>query len=104
MKSCVQASALEGVFDFQMSTDSVKAFKPDPAAYQMGLDAFRLQKPQIAFVAFGGWDAAGAKAFGYPTFWVNRLDTPAEELGAVADASSHDLSPLPQFLDSVRST
>ena len=28
-----------------------------------------------------GWDAAGAKWFGYTTFWVNRLNLPVEELG-----------------------
>ena len=48
----------------------------------MGLDAFKLQKEEIAFAAFAGWDAAGARWFGYPTFWVNRLNTPVEELSA----------------------
>ena len=30
-----------------------------------------LRRDEIAFAAFGGWDAAGAKSFGYPTFWGN---------------------------------
>jgi len=98
MQACVKASGLEAMFEFQLSTDRVKAFKPDPAAYHMGLDAFRLQRQEIAFVAFGGWDAAGAKAFGYPTYWVNRLGLPPEELGVSAYASYHDLLMLSSFI------
>ncbi|WP_263383450.1 haloacid dehalogenase type II [Granulicella arctica] len=101
MQSCVRGSSLEKVFEFQLSTDRVQAFKPEPNTYNMAIQAFHLQKHQIAFVAFGGWDAAGAKAFGYPTYWVNRLDTPPEQLGAVADSTGHDLLPLPDFIDSL---
>jgi 2-haloacid dehalogenase len=102
--ACLQGAGLEAMFDFQLSTDRVKTYKPDPAAYSMGSKALRLEKHEIAFVAFGGWDAAGAKAFGYPTYWVNRLDLPLEKLGVSADATSHDLSGLPKFIDSVHGT
>jgi 2-haloacid dehalogenase len=100
MRGCVKVSGLQAIFEYRLSTDQVKAFKPDPAAYRMGLDAFRLKREQVAFVAFGGWDAAGAKHFGYPTYWVNRSGLPAEELGVSADASHSDLSALPSFIDS----
>jgi 2-haloacid dehalogenase len=43
----------------------------------MGLDAFGAKAGQILFAAFAGWDAAGAKSFGYATFWVNRQNQPA---------------------------
>lgn len=102
LQSCVTHSSLGSFFEFQLSTDRVRAFKPDPATYDMGLKAFRLEKHEIAFVAFGGWDAAGAKAFGYPTYWVNRLDLPAEQLGEVADATHNDLTQLPNFIDTGR--
>jgi len=82
----LKSSGLEGLFDQVLSTDRVKAFKPDRRAYQMGIDAFRLKRAEVAFAAFAGWDAAGAKSFGYPTLWVNRLDSPEEELDAHADA------------------
>jgi len=45
-----------------------------------------------------GWDAAGAKSFGYTTFWVNRLKLPAERLGVVPDAAGQDLSDLVAFV------
>jgi 2-haloacid dehalogenase len=47
---------------------------------------------------FGGWDAAGAKWFGYPVFWVNRLKQPAEELSAVVDGVGQDLLDLEKFV------
>ena len=96
--ACLQGAGLEAVFDFQLSTDRVKAYKPDPAAYRMGPEVFGLEKHEIAFVAFGGWDAAGAKVFGYPTYWTNRLNLPLEELGVRPDATSSGLSGLPNFI------
>jgi 2-haloacid dehalogenase len=93
-----KSSGLEAMFDHTLSTDVVKTYKPDPIAYQMGLDAFRLNREEIVFVAFGGWDAAGAKIFGYTTFWVNRLRLPAEELDGVADASGATLTELVDFV------
>jgi 2-haloacid dehalogenase len=94
----LKSSELEGCFDQVLSTDKVKAFKPDPRAYRMGIDGFKLKHAEIVFAAFGGWDAAGAKAFGYPTFWVNRMSSMEEELGATADATG-ELSGLIKYLD-----
>ena len=67
----------------------MRTFKPDPRAYQLGIDTLRLPRDQIVFAAFAGWDAAGAKRFGYPTFWVNRMQALPEELGVRPDASGH---------------
>jgi 2-haloacid dehalogenase len=53
-------------------------------------------------VAFAGWDAAGAKWFGYPTFWVNRLNLPGEELGVTADAIGRDLTDVVRFVKAPR--
>jgi 2-haloacid dehalogenase len=90
-------SQLEGLFEPHLSTDRVRAFKPDPRAYQMGVDAFGMGRRNIVFAAFGGWDVAGAKVFGYPTFWVNRAGTPAEELGVSADGVGDNLVDLAGF-------
>jgi 2-haloacid dehalogenase len=87
LEAGIRNSRLDGIFDHVLSTDRVHAYKPDPRAYQMGPDAFGLRREQVLFAAFAGWDAAGAKAFGYPVFWVNRQNQPAEELGAAADGS-----------------
>ncbi|PPD50934.1 MAG: haloacid dehalogenase type II [Methylobacter sp.] len=99
LDAAVKNSGFTGLFDAHLSTDKVRAFKPDPRAYQMGIDAFRLQREEIAFAAFGGWDAAGAKWFGYPTVWINRLNVPLEELGVSADKTGNDLRVLQDFVD-----
>jgi 2-haloacid dehalogenase len=98
LDAVVKNSGLEGFFEPHLSTDNVEAFKPDPRAYQMGPDAFKLAKEQIAFAAFAGWDVAGAKWFGYPTFWVNRAKTPVEELGVVPDGAGEGMADLVKFV------
>lgn len=98
LEAGIRNSQLEGVFDHVLSTDQVKTYKPDPRAYRMGVDAFGFKPGQILFAAFAGWDAAGAKSFGYPAFWVNRLHQPAEELGVVLDASGANLDELVAFV------
>jgi 2-haloacid dehalogenase len=70
------------------------AAKPDRRAYQMAIDAFRLHRDQIAFVAFAGWDAAGASWFGYPTAWVNRTVASDEVLGATPFVVARELAPV----------
>lgn len=94
----VRNSGLEGLFEPHLSTDRVGAYKPDPRAYRMAVDAFGLDREQIAFAAFGGWDAVGARSFGFPTFWVNRLQVPLDELGLAPDATGSGLAELPRFV------
>jgi 2-haloacid dehalogenase len=98
LEAGIRNSQLDGVFDQVLSTDAVKAYKPDTRAYQMGPNALGLRREQILFAAFAGWDAAGAKSFGYPTFWVNRQNQPAEELGVTVDGIGGNLSDLAAFL------
>ena len=100
LDAAVKNSGLEGIFEPHLSTDRVRAFKPDPRAYQMGVDAFGVPRAEIAFAAFGGWDAAGAKAFGYPTFWVNRAGLPVEEMGIAPDGTGATLHDLAKFVRS----
>lgn len=94
----IKSAGLDGLFEHVLSTDKIKTYKPDPRAYQMGIDAFKLKREEILFVAFGGWDAAGAKSFGYPTFWVNRLNLPVEELGVVPDGIGQTTTDLVDYL------
>jgi 2-haloacid dehalogenase len=98
LDQAVKNSGLEGIFADHLSTDRVGAFKPDPQTYRMAMNVFGLRKEEIAFAAFGGWDAAGAKWFGYPTFWVNRAHAATEELGSIPDGVGKDLNDLAVFL------
>jgi len=97
LQANIRGAGLDGMFEQVLSTDRAQAFKPDPRAYRMGLEAFGLSRQETLFAAFAGWDAAGAKAFGYPTFWVNRLNQPMEELGIEADATGSTLTELVSY-------
>lgn len=94
----LKQSGLSDFFEPHLTTDRVQAYKPSPRAYQMGPDGFHLQKSEIAFAAFGAWDAAGAKWFGYPTVWLNRRSIPAEELDAQPDLVAKDFRELVDFV------
>lgn len=98
----IRNAALAGVFEHVLSTDRIRTYKPDPAAYRIAIDAFGLERDEILFVAFAGWDAAGAKSFGYRTFWVNRLELPVERLGVAPDGVGRDLYDLVAFVEAHR--
>jgi 2-haloacid dehalogenase len=99
LESGIRNSGLEGAFDSVISTDAIRSYKPDPRAYQMGVETLKLKRDEILFVAFAGWDVAGAKWFGYPTYWVNRLNAPVEELDAIPDGIGANLNDLAAFLE-----
>lgn len=98
LSAAMKSAGLEGVITRSISTDAARTYKPDPRAYQLGVDILGLPREEILFVAFGGWDAAGAKWFGYPTFWVNRLDQPVEQLSVVPDGIGRNLDDLAAFV------
>jgi 2-haloacid dehalogenase len=77
-----------------LSTQANGTYKPDPRAYALGMEHLKLRKEEIVFAAFGGWDAYGAKSFGYTTYWVNRFHLPMEELGIEPDGTSDNLEGL----------
>ena len=98
LRANAEHAGLGSAFDALISTDAGHTYKPDPRAYRLGTVRLHLAKQDILFVAFGGWDAAGAKAFGYPTYWVNRFGQPMEELGVRPDGTSLDLSGLLEYV------
>jgi 2-haloacid dehalogenase len=91
-------AGLTPLFDALVSTDVNHTFKPDARAYQLGVSQLGIPKQDIVFAAFGGWDAAGAKTFGYPTVWVNRFNQPLEELGVRPDRIVSDMNGLLDFV------
>jgi 2-haloacid dehalogenase len=98
LRAGIRNSAIESMFAELISTDRIKSFKPDPRAYQLGVDRLGLRREAILFVAFAGWDAAGAKWFGYPTFWNNRQHESLEALDVVPDDTGESLLQLVDFI------
>ncbi len=98
IRNGLKNAGLENEFKAIFSTDAVKSYKPAPSAYELAMKNLNLSKNEILFVAFAGWDVAGSKWFGYPTYWVNRLGLPKEELDVQADAFGKDLSGLVNYV------
>jgi 2-haloacid dehalogenase len=96
--SNAEKAGIADLFDELLSTEVNGTYKPDPRAYELGMQRLDLKKEEIVFAAFGGWDAYGAKNFGYATYWVNRFNLPVEELGLTADAASGDMAGLLNFI------
>jgi len=98
LKSNADNAGINNLFDEQLSTEINGTYKPDPEAYELGIRHLGLKKEDVVFAAFGGWDAYGAKSFGYPTYWVNRFNLPTEKLGIQADGTANNFQGLLDFV------
>jgi 2-haloacid dehalogenase len=81
-----------------LSVHEAGVFKPDPRVYALATASLERPAGSIGFVSSNGWDAAGAKSFGFLAYWVNRGRAPLERLGSPPDAVVADLSELAQRL------
>jgi len=77
-----------------LSVHAAKRFKPEPSVYRLAEEKLGVTRALIGFVSSNGWDAAGAKSFGFKVFWVNRAGAPVERLGVRPDATVKDLGEL----------
>ena len=68
-------------FDAVLSVDALKVYKPAPEVYQLAVDRLGTPKEEIGFVSSNGWDAQGAKSFGFTVWWINRAGAPVDRLG-----------------------
>jgi 2-haloacid dehalogenase len=63
-------TGLDQLVDHALSVDAAGRFKPDPAVYQLAIDASGVDAARIGFVTANGWDAAGAAGFGFRVAWL----------------------------------
>jgi 2-haloacid dehalogenase len=95
----VRNGHLECFFEHLISVEAVQKYKPSPEAYRLGMKFFHLSHEEILFVPSAGWDAAGSKTFGYPTFWANYMQLPMDELGVRPDGMGKNLDDLWTYLE-----
>jgi 2-haloacid dehalogenase len=67
--------------DAVLSVDEVRQFKPAPEVYELAVKRLGISKERIGFVSSNGWDALGARSYGFVTFWINRAGAPLDRLG-----------------------
>jgi len=90
----VEGAGLQGIFSQIINVDEVKIYKPDPTVYQLAVQKLGVDKGDIHFISSNFWDDAGAKAFGFKTYWVNRSSGLGDELGITPDFTLRTLTDL----------
>lgn len=94
LEQVVKNAGLEGMFSHVISVDEVRTYKPNPATYQLAVKKIGVPKDSIGFVSSNFFDIAGAKMFGFRTYWINRPGITPDELGVSPDATLKSLTDL----------
>ena len=94
----VQCNGMEALIDGVLSVDAAGVYKPAPQVYALAASALRLPPAQIGFVSANCWDAIGAKAFGFVSYWINRTGAPVDRHGPAPD---HVLASLGELVVAV---
>jgi 2-haloacid dehalogenase len=99
LRPLVARSGLDSAIPILLSADLLAVYKPTPQVYQLAVDRLGVRPAAIGFVSSNCWDAAGAKSFGFRTFWVNRTGAPLDGLGFQPDYEIRSLAELPALTD-----
>jgi len=94
----VHHAGFDGLVDGVLSVDAAGIYKPSPRVYRLAVDQLQLPAERIGFVSSNCWDAIGAKAFGFATFWINRANAPVDRHGPAPDRVITTLTELPPLL------
>ena len=98
LAAAAESAGLAPLLERVISVEDVRVYKPSPAVYRLAPDRLGLWPAEIAFVSANGWDAAGAKAFGFSVAWCNRSGLPPERLPDGPDLELRSLSELPPLV------
>ncbi|HKP23321.1 MAG TPA: haloacid dehalogenase type II [Dongiaceae bacterium] len=78
LEAGLRAAGLHDALDATLSVASLRIYKPDRQVYELGRSWADAPAHDIAFVSANAWDAGGAAAFGFRTFWIDRAGQPPE--------------------------
>lgn len=84
-------------WDVALSTESVRTFKPAPAAYRYAIDALRIDPARTLFVAAHPWDLRAASEHGFRTAYIARPGAERPSADDHFDLALEDLSALAGF-------
>jgi 2-haloacid dehalogenase len=96
----VARAGLDGLIDDVLSVDAVGIYKPAPEVYEHAVARLGVGADAIGFVSANGWDALGAKSYGFTVFWVNRAGAPLDRLDARPDHVIRSIGELPGLVPS----
>lgn len=98
LEAAVANGGIAELLDSVLSVEKVGIYKPHPSVYRMAVDALGLKPAQICFLSSNGWDAYGAKAFGFRVLWCNRFGQPQERIPEPPDGEIQSLAVLPEIV------
>ena len=78
LERAINSAGIGDLLDACLSIEEVRIYKPDPSAYRLATASLSVRPSEVAFFSSNPWDAAGAQAFGFRPFWVNRSGQPEE--------------------------
>ena len=85
LSEVVARAELSRRFTQVISVDEVHIYKPSPRVYELASIRLGIAKEKIGFVTSNYFDVAGAKAYGFYVYWVNRAGAPADFLSVAPD-------------------
>jgi 2-haloacid dehalogenase/putative hydrolase of the HAD superfamily len=90
-------------FDYVVTSDGCRAYKPRPEPFQVALSLLGLSSGDVLHVGDSlGSDVRGARDMGIPVLWVNRQNRLLPSNQALPDHTSADLCGLLSLLGPVR--
>src|SRR5512146_2659595 len=98
LADAARSAGLDHLLDAILSVEDVRIYKPNPRVYELAQRRFGLAPAEIAFVSSNGWDAYGAKAFGFRVIWCNRAGAPRERIPAEPDVTVKSLLEIPHLI------
>jgi 2-haloacid dehalogenase len=97
VEDTLHGAGLEDYFDVLLSADQARAYKTSPAVYELGPLTLGHPAHELLLISSNGWDAIGAKWYGYRSYWVNRAAAPIERLGGQPDGIGRTLNDAVDF-------
>ncbi len=101
LRDAAKNAGIDQLLAHIISVDEIKIYKPSPRVYQLASKKLGTAPEATGFVSSNSWDVAGAASFGLTTFWINRGNQPADELGFPAHRVVSKLTDLLPILKAV---
>ncbi len=97
LEPVIRHNGLHGHLDAVLSVESAGRFKPAPEVYALAQKRLGVPAGKIGFVSANAWDAIGARAYGFTSFWINRAEMPLDRHGPAPDFILGSLAELPSL-------
>jgi 2-haloacid dehalogenase len=91
LNALVKNSGLDVYLDAAISVDGARKFKPHPDCYALVEKLLGVTNDEVIFVSSNGFDAAGARRFGFKVVWIRRGGRPVPPIDPVSPAQIYGL-------------